>query len=232
MGILLVAGIATVTIFRHPIQNRIALANGRRALANHSAELLDLTAYYSTPASYFDQITAFPAWRVVPRGFQTFAHVPIQIDGMICLWGGGNAKMGLVFPEKRLGIAVNRKFETLYVYHATFFAAPNKTPVYELVFNYEDGSSVTNQVCYGSDVLDWFASRGKAVKGPTSPNSKLAWQGKLVLDGKAQPLRFCLTALKNPQPFTAVTSIDLYSCKSVSAACVLAMTTGRSGLMK
>ena len=231
-GILLVAGITAIIVFRHPIQNRIAQAGGRRALANHSAEVLDLTSYYSTPASYFDKIDAFPAWKVVPRGFQTFAGVPLNIDGMICLWGGGNAKMGLNFPEKLTGIAVNRKFQTLYIYHATFFAAGNKVPVYNVVFNYEDGYSVTNAVCYGSDVLDWFGNHGKTVKEPTGPNSRLAWQGMLDPARLKQPLRFCLTAVANPEPQTPVASIDLYSCKTMSAACILAMTTGKPDLMK
>ena len=45
-------------------------------------------------------------------------------------------------------------------------------------------------------------------------------------------LRFSLTALTNPNPLSEVTSIDLYSCKTNSAGCIMAMTTGRSGLMK
>lgn len=228
-GLLVAAGIITAIFFRHEIQNRIHLANGRRSIANHSAKLFDMTPYYNCPASYFDKINEFPAWRAVPRGFQTFANVPLQIDGMKCLWGGINAKDGLVFPENLLGIVVNQKFEALYVYHAAFCESRRKTPVYELVFNYEDGSSVTNQVRYGDDILDWFSRRGQTVRPPTGPNSKLAWHGETV---DKQPLRFCLTAMKNPQPSLQVTTIDLYSCKSPSSACILAMTTGRLELMK
>ena len=35
-----------------------------------------------------------------------------------------------------------------------------------------------------------------------------------------------------PQPSLEVKSLDLYSCKSKTAACILAMTAGQSGLMK
>jgi hypothetical protein len=91
---------ATVFGLRHKIAHQMALTGGRRAIANHIAALVDMTASYTTPASYFDKITQFPAWKTVPRGFQTFDHVPLQIGGMICLWGGGNAKMGLIFPNR------------------------------------------------------------------------------------------------------------------------------------
>ncbi len=72
---------------------------------------------------------------------------------------------------------MHRKFETLYVYHAVFFVSPPvNTPVYELVFRYADGDAVTNQIRYGTDVLDWYSERGtRQVKGPTGPNAKLAW---------------------------------------------------------
>jgi hypothetical protein len=231
--VVLALAAVVMLVHRLDIPHRMALAEGRRIIASHKAELLDLTPFYEWQATNFYQAknSPFPSWTVVPRGFQTFAHVPLQIDGMKCLWGSGNAQHGLIFAEEVLGIPMNRKFETLYVYHAAFYVTPPGTPVYEVVFRYEDGSSATNQVLYGMDVLDWYANRGKTVIGPTGPHSKLAWQGAYSSGGHTQPLRFCLTALENPQPFLEVTSIDLYSCKSISAACIMAMTPGKSGLM-
>jgi hypothetical protein len=230
--VLLALGAATAAFFLLNIPHQITLAGGRRTIANHIAEPVNLTTPYTTPASYFDKITAFPAWTAVPRGFQVFANVPLQIDGMICLWGSGNAAMGLIFPEQITGIEMKRKFETLYIYHASFFASPNGTPVYEVVFRYDDGSSATNQICYGTDVLDWYANRGNKVIGPTGPNAKLAWHGVYSGSGNTQPLRFCLTAVNNPHPAVEVASIDLFSCKSRTAGCIHAFTTGRSGLLK
>jgi hypothetical protein len=237
VGLLLIAGIVTLIVFRHAIEHSLTLASGRRAIANHIAAPLDLTANYGTPASYFDKITQFPVWRTVPRGFQVFAHVPLEIGGMICLWGEINAKrMNLVFPEQVLGIAVNQKFQTLYVYHGAFFASPKSTPVCDVVFRYEDGSSATNQLLYGGDILEWGAGKpGKPVIAPSSARSKLAWVGGSFTPDKPKAksqVRFCLTAIANPQPSIEVTSIDLYSCKSLSTACIMAMTTGRSGLLK
>ena len=235
-GVLLATTTTTVVFFGPTIQNRITLANGRRAIANHIAVPVDLTAsitaYHGTLASSFDRITQFPAWKMVPTGFQVFDHVPLQIDGMLSLWGGGNAKAGLVFPEAVPGIKVNQKFETLYVYHCAFYSSAETTPVCEVVFRYEDGSSVTNQMVNGDDLLEWQVSASRRYARPTGPNSKLAWIGGSYSPKKKNtPLRFCLTAIENPQPSLEVTSIDLYSCKSRTAACILAMTAGRSGLL-
>ena len=81
---LLALGVATWIVLPLGIPHRLALAEGRRVIANHKAEPLDLTAQYDTLASDFgNEMT------IVPRGFQTFAHVPLQIDGSKCLWGGG-----------------------------------------------------------------------------------------------------------------------------------------------
>jgi hypothetical protein len=231
--ILLTLGAATwfVVLFNNP--QRRALAEGRHAIANHLAEPLDLTAYYDTQASDFEN-----EWAVVPIGFQTFYHVPLQIDGHMFLWGAGfpqNPQQGEpIGPEEILGIPVNRKFETLYVYHTAIFWSPNKAPIYQLVFRYDDGESVTNEIRYGVDILDWYAntnSKGTII-GPTGHNSKLAWHVEYSANGKLMRLRFSLTALTNPNPLSEVTSIDLYSCKTNSAGCIMAMTTGQYGLMK
>jgi hypothetical protein len=186
---------------------------------------IDLTASYTTPASSFDGITQFPAWTTVPRGFQVFGHVPLMIGGMICLWGQENAEIGLVFPEERLGIGINQEFDTLYVYHGVFRVSPDGTPVYELVFNYADGTSATNEMRYGVDVLDWNTPRTEPVAGPTGTNSILAWHSDVSPANPVQPVRFCLTAIQNPRSGVKVATIDLYSCKSRSAPCILAFST-------
>ena len=225
--LLLVA--ATLFLQRHNIANRMMVVGGKRAVANHIATPIDLTANYATPASSLEDSSSY--WGEVPWEFQVFHHVPLQIDGVMYLWGAGNAKMGAVFPEQILGIAVNQKFETLYVYHCTFFGSPKNTPVYDLVFRYEDGDSVTNTIRYGVDTLD-FNTPGKRTVPPSSPNTKVGWVGSSFTPDGKRPLLFSLTAIKNPQPSLEVISIDLFSSKNQSAGVILAMTSGPSGLMK
>jgi hypothetical protein len=217
-----------------PAQSKVdPLAAGKELVATHQAVPLDLTPNYTTPIARFDQITQFPAWKTVPRGFQVFAGVPLDIEGMICLWGGANTtQLHIVFPEARLGMALNRKFETLYVYHGSFYQSPAGTPVCAVVFRYADGSSATNQMLYGDDIIDWMANSGGPVIGPTDGRSRLAWVGGSFSTTKKQPLRLCLTAIENPQPELEVKTVDLYSCKSRTAACIMAMTPGKAGLMK
>lgn len=232
-GVLFATGTMTSIVFRHQIAHSLALAGGRRAIAHHIVSPLDLTAYYRATASDFDRKddSGFTAWQTVPKGFQVFDNVPLEIGGIFSLWGEGNAKIKMNFPEE-ISIPVNQKFQTLYLYHCTYFKSPNGTPVCEVVFRYDDGSSVTNQMLYGDDMLSWTPTIHGWAPKPTGPNSKQAWLGGAFSTKNKEPLCFCLTALDNPQPSLQVASIDLYSCKSHSAACVLAMTTGRSGLMK
>src|SRR5208282_3456990 len=144
----------------------------------------------------------------------------------------GNAKAGNVFPEEVLGIAVNQKFETLYVYHCTFYGSPKNTPVYDLVFRYEDGDSATNTIRYGVDTLDFNTPGGKKIVGPSGHDTKVAWVGSSFTPDGKHPLLFSLTAIKNPRPSITVTSIDLFSSKNQSAGVILAMTAGPAGLMK
>lgn len=225
--------IAALTLFIIWLRNpqRIALARGQRLIAKNLAAPVDMTDYYQTPASDFAQITQYPAWAAVPTGIQTFDGVPLDIEGMICLWGGGNAKSGLNFPEQLEGIKIGGKFQTLYVYHSSFYASPHGTPVYDIVFRYDDGSSATNSILYGNDISDWYARRGKPFK-PTDPRSKIAWTGMADTGKTKQPLQFFLTAVENPQPDLTVATIDLYSCKNRTAACIHAMTTGNANLIQ
>ena len=81
-------------------------------------------------------------------------------------------------------------------------------------------------------IIDWVANRGVRVIGPTGEHSKLAWVGGSFSTTKKEPLRLCLTAIENPQPELEVKTVDLYSCKSRTAPCIMAMTPGKSGLMK
>ena len=232
-GTVMLVALIAVTLFlcRHRIAAHLVVSGGERVIARHIVTPVDMTGRYMAAAYQFDSLNTL-GWRSVPIGFQVYAHVPFNVDGCTCLWGGTSAKGGLTLPEAALDIAVNQKFQTLYVYHAAFFASPDNTPVYDVVFNYADGSTATNQVLYGADVLDWNVKRSRNTKGPTGARSKVGWQGGTFTPGKNEPLRFTVTAIDNPQPYTEVATIELISCKSDSAPCILAMTAGKSGLMK
>jgi hypothetical protein len=206
-------------------------ARPRPAAGAAPAQTLDLTASYQTPASQFEKITSFP-WRVVPRGSQTFGNVPLAIDGMMCLWGEANAKNGAVFPEKLDDIPVNRSFDTLYVYHATFYSSRDGSPVYHLTFQYADGTSSMTTICYGAHARDWWQTPEEQVSELTDSKSKMVWRGDNPdKEYSLIKLRFFITSIANPRPGLEVKSISLVSAKGNSAGCILAMTTGPADLL-
>jgi hypothetical protein len=228
--LLLLSVATTLFLQRQNISDWMTLRAGERAVAKHIATPIDLTVHYTSPAFALENSSGY--WGEIPWEFQVFHRVPLQLDGMLCLWGAGNARSGAVYPEQNLGIAVDQQFETLYVYHCTFYNSPKGTPVYDLVFRYEDGDSATNTMHYGIDTLDFNTPGGKNIKGPTGRNTKVAWIGSSFTPDGKHPLLFSLTAVANPRPSAKVTSIDLFSSKNQSAGIIFGMTAGPSTLMK
>lgn len=196
------------------------------------AEPLDLTSVYQTPAANFKGINTYP-WRDAPIGSQTFGNVPLEIGGMICLWGARNAEGGLVFPYYVEGIPVQRKFDALYVYHADFNNADDGTPVSNLIFNFEDGTHSAFEVACGAHLKDWLVNVSNPIE-LTDPKSKLVVRRRSSMSTADKPreLRFYITEIANPQPTSEVTTIDVVSAKERSSYCLLAITTGPAGLLK
>lgn len=234
--VLFALGVAAAIIFRHSIADAIALHEGKYVVAHHIAAPVDLNgsiSQYGMSASSFDQSFR---WQAIPTDFQVFDHVPFQIDGAMFLWGSRFAKED--WAEQITNIAVNQKFQTLYLLHCAFHASPQRTPVYQVVFHYEDDAAApaTNVVLYGEDILDWytgkFTGKKRRLVPPRSPNSRLAWTGGAFSPDNKSPLILCLTAVNNPWPALPVASIDLDSCKGESAACIFAMTAGKARLLK
>ena len=235
LAVLFALGITTAILFRHAIGHSIALHEGESAIADHTVTPIDLNdaiANYGMSASDFDQSFR---WQAIPTDFQVFDHVPFQIDGAMFLWGSRFANAG--WAEQITNISVNQKFQTLYLLHCAFHISPWRTPVYRVVFHYEDDAvaPVTNTMLYGEDILDWYTGRVRRkqhIIGPRSHHSRLAWVGGAFSPDNKSPLILCLTAINNPVPDLKVTSIDLDSCKGESAACIFGMTFGKAGLMK
>ncbi len=192
---------------------------------------INLKPYVNMKAENFEKNTVYP-WKIVPSGAQTYANIPLKIDGTIMLWGEVNTKRGMVFREHVVGIPVKQTLETLYVYHGSFFEGTSGEAVYDIMFHYADGSSAFETIFNGLDVRDWYGNREEETFGPTGERSVLAWDGDHVNGDKKQAIRFCLTAVENPYPKLEVTSIDLVSSKKRTAGCILAMSYGKSGLMR
>jgi hypothetical protein len=228
----LLLGSVALTLFLewHNFADWMMVRKAQGLVDKHIATPIDMTGQYSVSATAMENSSGF--WGEVPWETQVFRHVPLELGGIINLWGAGNAKMGNDFPEEVLGIPVNLKFDTLYVYHCTFFASPKSTPVYDLVFRYEDGESATNTIRYGVDTMDFNTHGGRELKGPSGKDTKVAWVGSSFTQDGKHPLLFSLTAIKNPRAFVKVTTIYLFSSKQQSAGVIFGMTAGPAGLMK
>ena len=196
------------------------------------AQPIDLTHYYHTTSDAFNKSEKYP-WRDVIRGKQTLAGIPFQIGGRIVLWGQANAQNGLVFPAYVEGIEVERKFESLYILHATFYQSATGTAVSELIMNFDDDSSESFEIQYGVHTADWLMKSGTN-EGLTDPNSKLVWKtaSSVSRPDALQDVRFFVTEIPNPHPHKLVKSIDLVSSTGICATCYLAISAGEKGLIK
>jgi hypothetical protein len=197
------------------------------------ARPIDLKAAYHTSIDRAARNKTFP-WRAVPQGMKKLGNVPINIGGLISLWGEANAKNGMKFPEQSRDIAVDRKFDCLYVYHAAFFHSPEGSPIYDLTMQYADGTSSTTNMFYGTHLRDWYQWLDEGDVPMGDSNSKMVWRGEHPGSSPQRPLqlRFFITAIPNPKPDLEVKLIKLNSAKGNSAGCILALTTGPAGLLK
>ena len=201
LALVLVVGIVPCIVFKRQLARHLLLAGGRSEIFRGIAKPVDLTDSYK-PNSAFSRRVPLYCWTTVPRGFQVFRHVPLNIDGLIYLWGSESANhYHEVFPEDCTNIEVHRKFQALYLCHTTFFTASNGTPVYSVVFNYADGFSETNDLCYGIDLLNWTPNPKKTNMVPENPDSKVAWIGGSFQKGKNEPIRFILTTVDESASF-------------------------------
>jgi hypothetical protein len=212
-----------------------AAAKVARARAAASAKdtpvALDLTKYLVLKPEQFEKIKQYP-WAVTPLGKQTFAGVPLEIQGATILWGKRNADRGQAYPRTHADIPVQQKFETLYILHSVFFEAAKGEPSFATVINYEGGKTQSDEILCGEDSKDWWVNDPNETLGPTSKRSTLGWKGTGKANDRDQDVCFCLTAIENKHPERQVISIDLVSSEKQAAGVILAITLGKSGLLK
>lgn len=208
-------------------------AAGAADVSSDTAQPVDLAGKYTVPLSSMTNST-WLALKTIPVGHQVFHHVPFDIEGQIHLWGYGRSSNNTSpYPELVPDIPVKRQFETLYVYHGSYYKSPEGTSVCKVVLRYDDGTSATNTLRFAADILDWMVgNHEEPLRTPYATNSLMAWVGGRFSDTQENRLRFCMTALPNPHPERTVATIDLISCKTMTVPIILAMTTGPAGLMR
>jgi hypothetical protein len=192
---------------------------------------LDMSKTLNMKAEIFEKVKRYP-WPAVPRGSQTFAGVPVEIQGATMTFGQRNADNGLKYPEAITGIPCGQKFETLYIVHGAFYEAASGEPAFDVVLNYAGDEKQTDTILCGEDTRDWYIKEGEEALGPSAKRSTLAWKGTGKSGMRDQDIRFCITAIDNKYPDRVVETIDLVSPKKQTAGCILAITVGKRGLLK
>jgi hypothetical protein len=135
----------------------------------------------------------------------------------------------MVFPEFVEAIPVNRKFDSLYIYHFTRWKTADGTPVLNVILNYENGEHASSELRYGEHVRDWYWEEGDP-DGITDPLAKKVWQGQNSQKETGHLLTF-VTEVKNPRPNDKVVSVDLVSALKETTPAIMSLTTGPSGLL-
>ena len=106
-------------------------------------------------------------------------------------------------------------------------------PMCQVVLRYENGSSATNTLRYGTDMLDYEVNlREQPLQAPSGTNSMIAWVGGRFSETDKRPMRFCMTEFSNPHPDWTVATIDVIAGKTKAGPIIMAMTAGNAGLMK
>ena len=192
---------------------------------------LDLTKVVALPIGAFEKQTVFP-WPVAPQGDLNIAEIPVRVDGALFLHGQANAALGGKFPEKVSDISCQQTFESLYILHGGFYPSKPGEPVFQIVFNYTNGKQHSDTISYGDDVLDWYIHGDSEIQIPTAKRSCLGWVAEGKSNDAPQLIRFNMSEVSNPHPTQLVESIDLVSSDGRTAGCIMAMTVGKSGMMK
>jgi hypothetical protein len=113
------------------------------------------------------------------------------------------------------GIKVARAFTKLHLLHATAWSTADDTIIGEYVVTWDDDTSVTIPIRYGTDLLDWWYDDNS----PEPKEAKVAWKGaskQSISVGKR--LRLYLATWENPKPQRKVKTIDFTTNKDTPCA--------------
>jgi hypothetical protein len=148
----------------------------------------------------------------LPKGESLFEGVKFKIDEKLIQLG---CKYIENKPDKVEGVEIGKKFNKLFILHATGFGAfgnpgdplyvNDSTAIGKYTVRYEDKSEVIIPIVYGEDVRDWF---NHDTSKPVT-RGKVVWEGENAFSRQfSAKLRLYRTEWKNPHPDKKVVSID------------------------
>lgn len=182
-----------------------------------------LTDSLNSPASVTENNLA-----TLPKGRQVFSGVPFDVGGLLQLSGKKLQEWERnEYPETINGIILEKPCQRLHLLHgAGGVFDPEGVTIAKLVLHYADKSVRELDIKTGVHVRDWWGNPKQALTGK---NSELTWTGTnpaLKKYGGKQPgsLRIYKTTFENPQPETAITTIDYVSTMENASPFLIALS--------
>jgi hypothetical protein len=153
----------------------------------------------------------------LPLGVEEYAGVKFSVgEGYIKLGGTIDKQR----PMKVEGIKVNESAARIQILHGTGYGAAggfvaDGAKIGEYVIHYEDQSTASIPIDYGTDVRDWW-SWGKS---PEVTRGKIAWAGTNDFsEEEKQIIHLYLATWENPKPALKISTIDYISTGKTPAA--------------
>lgn len=174
-----------------------------------------------------DEITpALPAWLGsswgrLPQGERELGDVRWNLQGIRRLTGLDAARRGRWFPTRIEGLPVGSRVGVLAVLHGMEGEARPGTPLFSLVFHYEDGRSNTHRFSVGIQTGGMFDGHPVEIRDPATT--------RLVIPGAGPGgAELFLSRVRNPRPEAKVLRIDLLSLLSVATPVIAGLSVETS----
>lgn len=163
----------------------------------------------------------------LPKGAQTFANVPFQVQGVIQLWGKGMGEtISSRFPKEVLNLPIRKRCSNVHLLHGAGFYDADGTPVAKLVLHYVDQTQHEIDLKAGEHLRDWWGSPSQPMR---DPGTLVAWYGQNPYVRKMGPvsqhsIRVYCTTIRNPNPGSELASFDYVSLSANAAPFLLGVT--------
>lgn len=159
---------------------------------------------------------------VVPAGVKVMGKIPFHVGPPYAVTGMEQARAGDFFPTELRGIPVGRAAKRVHLLVTLVGEEKDGTPFAQVVFRYAGGETESVRLAYGVHAREWLRSRAERTSSLADPNCALAWSG--AGEERGAETRLYQTALVNPRPGEAITSLDFVSLFSRATPVLFAVS--------
>lgn len=201
----------------------IGMAGHEAKAAAPAAALIRTDAFHPIPLPGPAASVVASGLGQLPAGRQVFGGVPFVLGAPLALTGMEAARSGQWFPTALRSPPFGRTARRLHLLHGTLGTEKDGLPLANLVLRYANGAEESLRLGYGVHTRTSITPPSEKKTDLADHNSRLAWSEG---DGQNRngELRLFHTALENPRPGEALTSIEIISLFSEAAPFLVALT--------